>query len=298
MEKTGRKGAARGKRVVGMQAERGKIAERTVYKTVDGEELTALIYRRPRKEGDGLSPVCFWFHGGSWTGGHPWEPELLPLFLRRLNDLGVAVISCQYRLCSETNHWTEMMADCSDFIRFFAARTGELGLDMDRVFTCGASAGGHLSLMEALAGDRFGQKGTAFPKIRFVVDLCGPVTLGERLNWEHVKNPEKHYRLLFGPDPSGWRSSGRQISPLYIAEELPPAALMPVIAVHSTHDELVSPRQPERLRDCWERAGREFRLVVVQNGSHAFGNIPGLPPAEPAQGELQRILGDFVEAHL
>ena len=157
-------------------------AEKVVYKTVGEREVTALVFRGAKIYEK--APVCFWFHGGGWICGDGNEPQYRPVLTQGLLDAGVTIVSCEYRLADGKNVlWREIIDDCSDFVRYFTKNADEFGLDIDRAFTAGISAGGHLCLLEAYGGEYFGtDDGTEFPCFKFILDMCGPVDMREALS--------------------------------------------------------------------------------------------------------------------
>lgn len=272
--------------------------EKAVFKRVGRRELTALLYR---PEGACLknTPVCFWFHGGGWIAGDAREPELLPVLTGLMLDAGISVVSCEYRLADEDVHWRELVGDCSDFLRFFCGNSREFGLDMRRAFAGGVSAGGQLSLLEAFAGEEFGTGGKEnFPEFRCVLDICGPVALGKALSARGSAQLKTFYRRFLGRDESAWEEIFRAVDPLAAAKRGGRARLSPVIAVQGSEDEFVEPEQPLLLKKLYGEWEKEFVLLPIKNGGHAFCVIPGLAPAEPDTETVQRMLFDFAAKHV
>jgi len=85
-------------------------------------------------------------HGGGWTGGDRASWSGVAEFFR--DELGFAAFNIEYRLASGENPWPKCGDDCvaaanhvlsEDFKRRY-------GLKYDRVWICGGSAGGHLTL--------------------------------------------------------------------------------------------------------------------------------------------------------
>ena len=272
--------------------------ERAVFKRVGQRELTALLYR-PHGARLKSTPVCFWFHGGGWTAGDAREPELLPILMGLMLDAGISIVSCGYRLANGDVHWRELVGDCSDFLRFFCAKSREFGLDMQRAFVGGISAGGQLSLLEAFAGEEFGTgEKENFPEFRCVLDICGPVSLGKALSARGSAQLKTFYRRFLGRDEGAWEEIFRVVDPLAAAKRGGRERLRPVIAVQGSEDELVEPEQPLLLKKLYDECGKEFVLLPIKNGGHAFCIIPGIPPAEPDTKTVQKMLFEFAAKHV
>lgn len=273
-------------------------SEKVVYKTVGDREVTALVIRG--KKLYGKAPVCFWFHGGGWICGDGHEPDYRPVLTQGLLDAGVTIVSCEYRHADGVNVlWKELIGDCSDFVRYFTKNADAFGLDMDRAFTAGISAGGHLCLLEAYGGEYFGtDDGTEFPKFRFILDMCGPVDMREALSAKEKGAIMSFLRKFLGRDSSEWEKIYPLVSPIDYAEKADVSRVAPVMAVQGDADELVDPKQPEILREFYRRIGVEFELLNIKNGSHGFDDVPGLPPAEPKPDDIQLSQLRFALAHL
>ena len=93
-------------------------------------------------------------HGGGMIVG---DNRLgLPKILDWAQDLGLAVVSVEYRLAPETPH-PGPVEDCYAGLAWTAAHAGELGIDSGRIVIAGGSAGGGLAAAVALlARDRGG----------------------------------------------------------------------------------------------------------------------------------------------
>jgi acetyl esterase/lipase len=125
----------------------GFTVEIQTYKTVDGTELEAHVYRPAGSPGQDR-PVAVLFHGGGWFVG---APEWMSARAERLASLGMVAVSFQYRLSDqETVTPLEAMSDVRDAIRWVRRNAASLGVDTGRVAALGVSAGGHLAVAAAL----------------------------------------------------------------------------------------------------------------------------------------------------
>ena len=75
------------------------------------------------------------------------------LGLQALNEQGFCVASVEYRLCTKNGLITvrDCVTDSKDAMRFLAKNAEQYSIDVDRVFTWGDSAGGHLAQMLLLS---------------------------------------------------------------------------------------------------------------------------------------------------
>ena len=270
-----------------------------VFKTVGERSLVADLY--PPTDAAGKSPVFLYFHGGGWKNGSKSEPLTFASLIGRLRADGVALISVGYRRTRDGLLFPTPVDDCIDAARFFVKNAGSFGFDADRFFVGGASAGGHLALMTAFAQDRFGEveelKEIRY-RIRAVVDLCGPVDLSDR---HAVRGQEETERILtdfLGTDMAARPELVRRASPITYIRGCGREALMPIIAVHGTEDELVHSTQPLLLKEIYEREGVPFEMVYVENGAHAFTQVEGCPPPSMDYQEIQDRIYAFVARHV
>jgi acetyl esterase/lipase len=99
-------------------------------------------------------PALYWIHGGGMVLGTVDSDDV---YCRRLvTDLGIAVVSVQYRLAPE-HPFPVPLEDCYAGLALAAERAAELGIDPDRLAVGGASAGGGLAAGTVLAArDRGG----------------------------------------------------------------------------------------------------------------------------------------------
>ena len=96
------------------------------------------------------TPVVLVIHGGGWTGMCRADVEGIARFF--CDDLGFAAFNVDYRLASATSRWPACGDDCLAAARFvLSPRFSAIsGLAPKKIWICGGSAGGHLTLWTAL----------------------------------------------------------------------------------------------------------------------------------------------------
>ena len=92
------------------------------------------------------TPVVLTIHGGGWSAGDRYSWSGVAEFFRR--DLGCVAFNIEYRLASATNRWPACGDDCVRaanwlFTDGFRERAG---FSPKKIYICGGSAGGHLTL--------------------------------------------------------------------------------------------------------------------------------------------------------
>ncbi len=105
----------------------------------DGRPMHTLNIYRPKGQ-KGLLPVILDVHGGGWYYG---DKELNEYFCRSLVGYGFAVADMSYILAPEADVFAQVK-DVFRAMSFLKSHAEEFGLDMDKFFLVGDSAGGHL----------------------------------------------------------------------------------------------------------------------------------------------------------
>lgn len=119
------------------------------YAVHDGVSLTGDFYRPARVP---IPPVAVAVHGGAWKVGDASDFQYWGSWLA---SHGIAVYSMTYRLVrGDRNRYPAAVFDVRAGVQFVRAKAKALGVDPARMALMGASAGAHLSVSVALAGER------------------------------------------------------------------------------------------------------------------------------------------------
>ncbi len=208
-------------------------------------------------KGDGPFPVVLWIHGGGWTSGsRVMLPETVAPhgFHERMVGRGYAVADVDYRLALEAQYPTQLV-DIQSAIRWLRHFAGQLNLDPLRFAVLGESAGAHLAMMVALAG----QDELA---VQAMVNWYGPA----HLEFPDRDDPFDNIALLLG-GPIGARAEfARWASPIYNLHEQAP----PLLSVHGTQDETVPFDHAVMLTEAMRELGLRADLLAVEGAGHCF----------------------------
>lgn len=98
------------------------------------------IYR-PQAAGDAVLPVIVSVHGGGWVYG---DKERYQYYCMDLARKGFAVVNFNYRLAPE-DPFPAAIEDVNRVFCWLADHAREYGIDLERLYTVGDSAGGQLS---------------------------------------------------------------------------------------------------------------------------------------------------------
>ena len=212
-----------------------------------------------RPTGDRGLPILLWIHGGGWKHGTKERCQLAWLAAE-----GWAVASIDYRLS-----WQACMPaqldDCRAAIAWLRREAATYGLDPDRLFVGGSSAGGHLAAL-------IGTAGTGAAPVQGVIDLFGPSDFASTIASEgtaadgEADGPVRPtvMALLGGPGPD-LADRARSASPLsHVSADDPPFLIL-----HGDADRIVPVEQSRRLDAALRAAGVASTLMVLPGVGHS-----------------------------
>ncbi|GAA2110540.1 alpha/beta hydrolase [Streptomyces synnematoformans] len=206
------------------------------------------------------APVCIWLHGGAWlVGDRVTEVERLA---QGMVERGIAFASLDYRL-GPAGAFPASINDVRAAVRWLRQHGDEYSLATDRMAAWGASAGGHLALMAALATEE-----KAEDWLSAVIACFAPTDLPARLS----RTPLERQILRDPPDIAYLATDpaapdltkARQASPLYQRLDHAP----PVLLVHGDRDQQMALDQSERMHQALVAAGRDSTLLVLGGVGH------------------------------
>jgi len=276
--------------------EGANIERNLVYKTVDGIELTMdLVLPKKSIYVDG-SPILLHTHGGGWAGGHRYGVGDHKYW----TDKGIAVATISYRFAKEKDgkKYTlrDCITDCKDAARFLAWNSGKYDLDPRRMAVFGHSAGGHLSLMTALAPNDFfvGDERLAKfnPKFLCAVGLAPVVSFVDEIPSEkkdNMANSGTRIRL-FGADFPESFEEAKACSPMtYFKKDS-----LPIMLIHGDKDPLVPIETSRFMHEKGREMDADITLLEVKDGDHGMHN----KEASPTPAEFRDARNEFILKHL
>ena len=210
-------------------------------------------------------------HGGGWVAGDR-RTNVEPL-LEALGGAGFAWFSISYTLASNITQFGTAFGDVEQAIKYVVSHASEYGVDPDRIFLVGESAGGQLASMAAL------RNGAA--KLKAVVALYAPMDLEEAVR-------STRYGNMLGP-ATMLLPRLRKLSPMRnIRPGMPPFLL-----IHGTEDKLVAFDQSLAMCRAIRAAGGSCDLISVRGGGH------GLRWWESSsQTGYKRLMLDWLSRHV
>lgn len=202
--------------------------------------------------------VMIMIHGGGWTQGDKSEFTAYVDTLKKRIP-GYAIFNINYRLANgSTNFFPTQENDVKAALDFIYSKRNEYKI-ADKWVLLGASAGGHLALLQAY-------KYTTPVKIKAVVDFFGPTQLTNMYNFP--ANPLIPLLLtqVTGGNPSTHATLYQQSSPMsFITAQSPPT-----IILHGGADIVVAPSQSVMLRDQLQTLSVPHQYVFYPTESHGW----------------------------
>jgi acetyl esterase/lipase len=185
----------------------------------------------------------------------------------------------------------EILQDMHRAVRYIRHNAKEFGIDPNRIGITGASAGGHLSLMQGTAGDlgdpkakdpvdressRVHAVACFFPPTDFLnygekgKDAIGRGTLVNFKAAFDVRVMDSKTKALERvTDEDKILELGRQISPItHVTSDDPPTLI-----IHGDKDTLVPIQQAQSIIDKFKEVGVPAELVVKNGAGHGWPNI-------------------------
>jgi len=274
-------------------------AEDVVYGRKFGTALTLDVFT-PREHANGRGVILV--VSGGWFSAHE---AIQPVFVERLIARGYTVFAVVH---GSQPRFTipEILQDMNRAVRFVRFHAREYKIDPERIGIYGASAGGHLSLMQGTAGDRGNPESRDpvertssrveavacfFPPTDFLNygkpgenALGRGVLAGFKAPFDFHERDTKTGTFERITDEAKILEIGRQISPItHVSADDPPTLI-----IHGDADKLVPIQQAESFVAKLKEAGVTAKLIVKPGSGHGWADLPK---------DLE-LLADWFDRHL
>ena len=222
-----------------------------IYGRVEGSALLAnLAY----PAGPGRRPAILSVHGGRWRAGH--RADASSIKVTQWAEFGFVALSIDYRLVGGSPAPAPYI-DLRCAIRWVHAHADDYGIDPERVYLIGQSAGGHMVSLAATLGDgpypKAGGWDQARSDVRAVISVAGAYDLNS-LSWGN----------LWTPISGNVDEARRQASPITHVS----ATTKPTLIIHSDDDRSVPIQQAVDMAAKLKAAGVHHRFVHYTDRGH------------------------------
>lgn len=272
-----------------------------IYGRKHGVALTMDVFT-PKENANGAAVI--WVVSGGWVSSHD---NVNPVFPAELLRRGYTVFAVVHG--SQPKYTIpEVLEDMHRSIRYIRAHAADYKIDPNRIGITGASAGGHLSLMQGVAGDsgnpqakdpveqvssRVQAVACFFPPTDFLnYGKPGENAIGRGVlkdfpaPFAFTELAKKGYAGLYVPitDEPKIIEIGKQISPInHVTADDPPTLI-----IHGDKDFLVPIQQAEIIIDKLKAANVPAELVVKKGAAHGW----------PDLGKDMTTIVDWFDKHL
>jgi acetyl esterase/lipase len=259
--------------------------EDVIYGRKYGTALTMDVFT-PRKDARGIGVILV-VSGGFFSS----HEAINPAFVRPLTDRGYTVFAVVH---GSQPRFTvpEIIQDMNRAVRFIRHHARDHGVAPERIGVCGASAGGHLSLMLGTAGDK-GDASARDPvdressRVQAVACFFPPTDFldfgkpGKEML--HATDHQPPFRAAFDyreldrasmlwkpiTDEARLREITRQISPIsFVTPDDPPTLI-----IHGDEDKLVPLQQSELIVEKLRKTEIDTKLVIKKGAGHGWAGL-------------------------
>ena len=259
--------------------------EDVIYGRKYGTALTMDVFS-PRQNAKKIGVILV-VSGGFFSS----HESIQPAFIRPLTGRGYTVFAVVH---GSQPRFTvpEIVDDMNRAVRFIRHHARDYGVDPAHFGICGASAGGHLSLMLGTAGapgnpeakDPVDRESSRVQAVACFFPPTDFLNYGRDGNRKiHPTDHDPPYRAAFDyreldrqsrlwvpiTDPARLEQIARQISPVYHVTPDDP----PTLIIHGDKDRLVPLQQSERIVGELKKAGIDAKLVVKPGAAHGWLTI-------------------------
>jgi acetyl esterase/lipase len=222
------------------------------YKTVNSFNLDLHIFLPDSLSQKTKRPVIVYFHGGSWTEGTPeWDFWNCSNYAKQ----GWVAVAVEYRIADrhETTPF-EAVKDAKSAIRWLRMNAELYNIDTARIVASGNSAGGHLVLTTAMAGE-INEKTdnlnySASPNILLINSGVFNITVDGGTAWISKNLTDKSFV--------------QKISPQHLLRK----GLPPMLIIHGTNDQSVDYSSAKSFADEMEIMGNDFEFHTLEGAHH------------------------------
>ena len=262
-----------------------------------------LDFYYPDEDTNKEKPVVVFTHGGGWAAGNKTKAShaLFNTVHRALLKEGFCVMSVGYRLIkNEETAIRDCVVDCKDAVRFISAHKNELGIDPEKIYTFGDSAGGHLAQMLLLSPP---ETFTGDPELaKYSYKVIAGVSWYGPCDFQDIQlfNPDESedFEDRFGPrimskdsSPSDKEARYKEVSPIvYLTDKS-----APLLMIQGDRDTTIPVKQAYRMKKELKSVAAPVEIMIVKNSGHNWRDVKA--PITPTKREIVEKTVSFLLKH-
>ena len=283
----------------------GKRKLNVLYKVTKEEDLYLdIYYPKTLKEGEKL-PVVIYTHGGGWSAGsrHGAANASFKTVHTALLEKGFCVVSVSYRLWKNGGNTTmrDCVIDSKDAMRYLSKHNKELGIDANRFFSFGDSAGGQIAQMlllsapESLKGAKSLEKYTY--KMVAGVSWYGPCDFEDISLFNHDDSP--NFKDRFGARIT--KPDTKPKDKLLLYKEMSPINYLhknsaPLLMIQGDKDTTIPVKHAYYMAEKANEFGAPVTTLIVKNAGHNWRKVG--TDINPNRGNIEQSTIDYFVSHL
>lgn len=282
----------------------GKRKLNVLYKKTKEEDLYLdIYYPKNAKEGEAL-PVVIYTHGGGWAAGsrHGASNASFKTVHTALLEKGFCVVSVSYRLWENggTTAMRDCVIDCKDGLRYLSKNSKELGIDKNRFYSFGDSAGGQISQMLLLSSPEslMGDPSLAQYNYTMVagVSWYGPCDFEKSSLFNH--DDRANFRDRFGPrilktgtKPKDKLALYREMSPInYLTKNS-----APLLMIQGDSDTTIPVKHAYYMQEKAEKINAPVQVMIIKNAGHNWRKVGA--DIQPTRKEIEDTTINYFVSH-
>ena len=280
----------------------GKRMLDVCYKTV-GDTKVLLDFYFPDEDLSQKKPVVVFTHGGGWATGNKAKAGqgMFSNVHRALLKDGFCVLSVGYRKTKKQDGvaMRDCIIDAKDAIRYASAHHKALGIDPEKFYAFGDSAGGQMAQMLLLSPPSSLQGDPELAQFDYKMvagaSWYGPCDFQDIQLFNH--NNREKFRDRFGPrimgsntGPQDKKERYREMSPVsYLTKNSPP-----LLMIQGDKDTTIPVKQAYRMQKALETIKAPVEILIVKNAGHNWRKVDA--DIEPSRAQIiQRTIDYFLK---
>jgi len=281
----------------------GKKLLNVIFKRVEQQKV-CLDFYFPDEDKSSEKPVVIFTHGGGWAAGNKTKAGSgsFNTVHRALLKEGFCVVSVGYRKVNKSGDTSmrDCVIDSKDALRYISAYRKELGIDPNKIYTFGDSAGGHLAQMllfsspDNLKGDP--ELANYSYQTIAGVSWYGPCDFQNIQLFNH--DDREDFRDRFGArimgkgvKPEDKQKRYKEMSPVsYLTKNSPP-----LLMIQGDKDTTIPVKQAYRMQQALKTIKAPVEILIVKNSGHNWRSVDS--PIEPTREEINQQTIHFFLKH-
>ena len=274
------------------------------FKTMPQGEVVMDVYY-PVKNPKNL-PVVLYTHGGGWAAGTHKKisaPNFRAVF-SELSNSGFCVVSVGYRLVNGKKgvQMRDCVIDAKDALRYLSKHKDEMGIDPERCFVMGDSAGGHIAQMVLLSSpdSLLGDPELAKYSYKMVagVSWYGPCDFEKTSLFNHDDRPKFRDRfggrILLPATPERDRLKlYREMSPInYLTKDS-----APLLMIQGDMDTTIPVKHAYHMQEKLKEVPAPVEIMIIKNAGHNWREATKGVAIVPGKSEIIKKTTDFLKKH-